>query len=48
MQHSIIQDIFKNVIVTPQYNYTTGDLVVYTTSNLWDEVDGEANVTWYD
>jgi beta-mannosidase len=48
MLHYIVKDIFKPVIITPSFNYTTGELEVCAVSDLWDAVKGVANVTWYD
>ncbi|KAK5260131.1 hypothetical protein LTR40_004702 [Exophiala xenobiotica] len=46
--HYIAKDIYSRVIVAPYWNYTTGDLSVYVTSDLWDTVDGTVDLTWYD
>jgi beta-mannosidase len=48
MLHYIVKDIFKPVLITPSFNYTTGELEVWAVSDLWDAVKGVANVTWYD
>lgn len=46
--HYVAKDIYQNVIISPFYNRTTGDLSVWTTSDLWSPVTGTANFTWYD
>ncbi|KAJ6160683.1 hypothetical protein N7470_004079 [Penicillium chermesinum] len=33
--HYVARDIYRPVIVAPYWNYTTGDLSVYVTSDLW-------------
>jgi len=46
--HYTAKDIYKNVIVSPFYTNTTGDLQIYITSDLWSPASGRANFTWYD
>jgi beta-mannosidase len=46
--HYIIKDVYKPVIVTSSFNYTTGDLQVWAVSDLWSPVEGNVNVTWFD
>jgi len=46
--HYTAKDIYKNVIITPFHNLTTGDLQIYVTSDLWSSASGAANLTWYD
>ena len=48
MLHYTIKDVYQPVIVTSQYNYTTGDLQVWAVSDLWSPVKGTMNVTWFD
>ncbi|KAK2611974.1 hypothetical protein QQS21_001939 [Conoideocrella luteorostrata] len=44
--HYVAQDIYKNVIVAPLYNKTTGILDIYAVSDLWSEVAGKLSLTW--
>lgn len=46
--HYVAKDIYSRVIVAPYWNYTTGDLTAYVTSDLWDVVNGTVDATWYD
>ncbi|PWY65224.1 beta-mannosidase A [Aspergillus heteromorphus CBS 117.55] len=46
--HHVARDIYQPVIVSPFWNYTTGSLEVYVTSDLWDGVSGSVNMTWFD
>ncbi|KAE8151409.1 glycoside hydrolase superfamily [Aspergillus avenaceus] len=46
--HYVARDIYQPVIVSPFWNYTTGDLDVYVTSDLWESVRGRVNLTWTD
>lgn len=46
--HYVAKDIYQPVIVSPFWNYTTGDLEVYVTSDLWDSVSGTVSLTWLD
>ena len=46
--HYVAKDIYSRVIVAPYWNYTTGDLSVYVTSDLWETVNGTVDLTWYD
>jgi beta-mannosidase len=43
-----VKDIFKPVIITPSFNYTTEELEAWAVSDLWGALKGVANVTWYD
>lgn len=45
--HYISKDIYQPVIISSYWNYTTGDLTAYVTSDLWDEVEGTATLAWY-
>jgi beta-mannosidase len=40
--------LYQNVIISPFYNRTTGELGVFVTSDLWTPASGTANFTWYD
>ncbi|KAL0265108.1 hypothetical protein SLS55_001067 [Diplodia seriata] len=44
--HYVAKDVYQNVIITPFWNITTGDLEVYVTSDLWETATGTANFTW--
>lgn len=46
--HYMARDIYQPVIVSPFWNYTTGDLSVYVTSDLWETARGTVNLTWVD
>ncbi|KAJ5513316.1 Glycoside hydrolase superfamily [Penicillium fimorum] len=46
--HYVARDIFQPVIVSPFWNYTTGDLAVYVTSDLWEMARGTVRFTWID
>lgn len=46
--HYVARDIYKPVIVAPYWNYTTGDLSIYVTSDLWESARGTVNLTWVD
>jgi beta-mannosidase len=46
--HYVARDIYQPVIVSPFWNYTTGDLSVYVTSDLWETARGSVNFTWVD
>ena len=48
MLHYIAKDIYQPVIVAPYWNYTTGDLTAYVTSDLWTPATGTVDFTWYD
>lgn len=45
--HHIATDIYKNVIISPFHNLTTGDLEVWVTSDLWSQTKGTATISWY-
>jgi beta-mannosidase len=46
--HYVARDVYQPVIVSPFWNYTTGDLSIYVTSDLWDNARGSVNLTWVD
>ena len=46
--HYLAKDIYSPVIIASYWNYTTGDLTGYVTSDLWSEVTGSATYSWYD
>ncbi|TAQ86102.1 hypothetical protein B7494_g5570 [Chlorociboria aeruginascens] len=45
--HYIAKDIYQPIIIASYWNYTTGDLTAYVTSDLWSVAKGEATFTWY-
>lgn len=46
--HYVSRDLYQPVIISPFYNYTTGDLEVYVTSDLWSSTSGTASFSWHD
>ncbi|KAJ5164371.1 Glycoside hydrolase superfamily [Penicillium coprophilum] len=46
--HYVARDIFKPLIVSPFWNYTTGHLAIYVTSDLWETARGSVKLTWID
>jgi beta-mannosidase len=44
--HYVARDIYQSIIVSPFFNYTTGDLEIYVTSDLWESATGTVNLTW--
>lgn len=40
--------VYKNVISAPYYNYTSGELEIWVTSDLWETVSGNLSLTWVD
>ena len=36
------------MIIAPYYDLATGNLSVWTTSDLWEAVNGTATLVWYD
>ncbi|KAL2819589.1 glycoside hydrolase superfamily [Aspergillus cavernicola] len=46
VMHYVSRDIYQPIIVSPFWNYTTSDLEVYVTSDLWDSAKGTVNLTW--
>ncbi|KAJ5776260.1 uncharacterized protein N7511_001271 [Penicillium nucicola] len=44
--HYVARDIFKPVIVSPFWNSSTGDLDLYVTSDLWEDVRGNVSLSW--
>ncbi|KAJ5189449.1 Glycoside hydrolase superfamily [Penicillium cf. griseofulvum] len=46
--HYVARDIFQPIIVSPFWNYSTGDLSVYVTSDLWEMAWGTVKFTWMD
>ncbi|TVY87235.1 Beta-mannosidase A [Lachnellula willkommii] len=45
--HYVAKDIYQPVIIASYWNYTTGDLTAYVTSDLWTPTSGIATLTWY-
>lgn len=46
--HYTAKDVYKPVIIAPQFNQSTGDLKLWSVSDLWHTVSGYATITWYD
>ncbi|RDW81477.1 beta-mannosidase mndA [Aspergillus mulundensis] len=44
--HYVARDIYQPIIVSPFWNYTTGDLEIYVTSDLWESASGIVDLTW--
>lgn len=45
--HYAAKDIYEPIIISPFYNYTTGDFEIYVTSDLWSPATGMASLAWY-
>lgn len=45
--HYSAKDVYKNVIISPFHNLTTGELEVWVTSDLWSPTSGTATISWY-
>lgn len=43
-----MKDIYEPIIVAPYYDRTTGNLSIWATSDLWEDVNGSVNFAWYD
>ncbi|KAI2794568.1 Beta-mannosidase A [Penicillium oxalicum] len=46
--HYVARDVYQPIIVSSFWNYTTGDLSVWVTSDLWEQAKGTVNFTWVD
>ncbi|KAL4804336.1 glycoside hydrolase superfamily [Aspergillus unguis] len=46
--HYVARDIYRPIIVSPFWNYTTGALEIYVTSDLWESATGMVNLSWLD
>ncbi|CAI7634788.1 unnamed protein product [Penicillium glandicola] len=46
--HYAARDIFQPIIVSPFWDYSTGDLSIYVTSDLWETAHGTVKLTWTD
>ncbi|KAL5000101.1 glycoside hydrolase superfamily [Aspergillus recurvatus] len=44
--HYVARDIYQPIIISPFWNYTTGDLDIYVTSDLWETASGTVNLKW--
>ncbi|KAL4952814.1 glycoside hydrolase superfamily [Aspergillus filifer] len=44
--HYVARDIYQPIIVSPFWNYTTGNLDIYVTSDLWETASGTVSLTW--
>ncbi|CZR54939.1 probable beta-mannosidase A [Phialocephala subalpina] len=45
--HYVAKDIYEPIIIASYWNYTTGDVTAYVTSDLWSEASGTASMAWY-
>jgi beta-mannosidase len=45
--HSIAQDRYKNVIISPFYDFGSDTVEIWVTSDLWSPANGTVNFTWY-
>lgn len=45
--HYVAKDIYQPVIIASYWNYTTGNLTAYVTSDLWTPASGSATFAWY-
>lgn len=45
--HYMAKDIYQPVIVAGYWNYTTGALSAYVTSDLWEKSNGTVTFAWY-
>jgi beta-mannosidase len=46
--HHAAKHAYEPVIIAPYFNYSTGDLSGWVTSDLWEPVSGSARFEWYD
>ncbi|KAL2839599.1 glycoside hydrolase superfamily [Aspergillus pseudoustus] len=46
LMHYVTRDVYQPVIVSPFWDYATGDLEVYVTSDLWEPVKGTVTLRW--
>lgn len=46
--HYAAKDAYEPVIIAPYFDYTTGNLSVWVTSDLWEAVSGTATFEWLD
>jgi len=45
--HYIAKDIYQPVIIASYWDYVTGDLSAYVTSDLWTAAKGTASLAWF-
>ncbi|KAI5369123.1 putative glycoside hydrolase, family 2, immunoglobulin-like beta-sandwich, beta-mannosidase [Septoria linicola] len=45
--HYAAKDIYEHVIIAPYFDRTTGNLSIWATSDLWENVSGTATFQWY-
>lgn len=48
MLHYGSKDLYEPVIIAPYYDAGTGNVQIWVTSDLWNAVEGTAEVRWYD
>ncbi|KKK17464.1 hypothetical protein ARAM_001087 [Aspergillus rambellii] len=46
--HYVSRDIYQPIIVSPFWNYVSGDFEIYVTSDLWESANGTVKLTWFD
>ncbi|KAL2861702.1 glycoside hydrolase superfamily [Aspergillus pseudodeflectus] len=46
LMHYVTRDIYQPVIISPFWDYATGDLEVYVTSDLWESSTGIVTLKW--
>lgn len=46
--HYAAKAAYEPVIIAPYFDYTTGNLSVWVTSDLWEPISGEASFEWFD
>ncbi|KAL3430301.1 glycoside hydrolase superfamily [Aspergillus tetrazonus] len=44
--HYVARDVYQPIIVSPFWNYTTGDLEIYVTADLWESAAGTVTLKW--
>jgi beta-mannosidase len=46
VMHYVTRDVYQPVIISPFWDYATGDLEVYITSDLWESSTGIVTLKW--
>jgi len=46
--HYATKDVYEPVIIAPYYDRETGNLSIWATSDLWEDISGRASFAWYD
>lgn len=42
------KNAYQNIVSAPFYNYTSGELEIWVTSDLWETVSGNLSLSWVD